>query len=332
MGALVDMLSSRPATTALSTDAARMTVSELLDDHRLTPLERREVSLMLRSAHVGGVGVDLLEYGAPVEIASEGLGYFHLVQIPLRGGSCLRVGDAENLASPAVATLPPLEEDFRLTWEQDAPHLLLYLDHDELVRVAEAASCAEGVPVRLPHQLSLRTDAGRSLLNAVRVLHDALDRPSPVASYALSLASELVMVRLIEAACQEADASTRAGGTLPRGDALFRRFVALAQEMAPLGAGVVDLARVLGVPLRTLQENVRAVSGTTPTAILRDARLHHAHQLLEQADPTRTTVTRIAEQCGFTHLGRFSVDYRRGYGVTPIHTLRSAADPLARFG
>ncbi|MGH3516372.1 MAG: helix-turn-helix domain-containing protein [Haloechinothrix sp.] len=44
---------------------------------------------------------------------------------------------------------------------------------------------------------------------------------------------------------------------------------------------------------------------------------------LAAADPTTTSVTEIAMQWGFWHLGRFSVTYRRRWGVSPSTTLRS---------
>ncbi|WP_396426479.1 helix-turn-helix domain-containing protein [Leucobacter luti] len=62
--------------------------------------------------------------------------------------------------------------------------------------------------------------------------------------------------------------------------------------------------------------------GTTPTALLREAQLRHAHTLLEAADPLRETVTGIAQRAGFTHLGRFSTEYRRRFAESPGDTLR----------
>ena len=85
---------------------------------------------------------------------------------------------------------------------------------------------------------------------------------------------------------------------------------------------MLDIATELGVPLRTLQSHVRATRGTTPTAMLRDAQLRNARSLLSAADPQRETVTSIAMQSGFAHLGRFSTEYRRRFGESPAETLR----------
>ena len=39
--------------------------------------------------------------------------------------------------------------------------------------------------------------------------------------------------------------------------------------------------------------------------------------------PAVATVAMIANRWGFTHLGRFSTDYRAAYGTSPSRTLRT---------
>ena len=66
---------------------------------------------------------------------------------------------------------------------------------------------------------------------------------------------------------------------------------------------------------------------TTPMRYLRARRLHAAYEALRNCrDPDTTTVTEIAVQCGFAHLGRFSAYYKAVYGELPNYTLsRSGA-------
>ena len=51
-------------------------------------------------------------------------------------------------------------------------------------------------------------------------------------------------------------------------------------------------------------------------------RMHLARRALRMAEPTTTTVTRIATGYGFWELGRFSVSYRALFGETPSASLR----------
>ena len=53
----------------------------------------------------------------------------------------------------------------------------------------------------------------------------------------------------------------------------------------------------------------------------RRLRLDEARELLRSARPG-TTVSSLAMDCGFTHLGRFSAAYSEAFGETPVETLR----------
>jgi AraC-like DNA-binding protein len=57
--------------------------------------------------------------------------------------------------------------------------------------------------------------------------------------------------------------------------------------------------------------------------LLRQARLAQARSELAAPRPG-TTVTRVALDCGFTHLGRFSQEYVRRFGERPSETLQRA--------
>jgi AraC-like DNA-binding protein len=97
-----------------------------------------------------------------------------------------------------------------------------------------------------------------------------------------------------------------------------------------------QLAGIAGVSTRTLQQDFQRVHECTPLAFLRQRRLERAQLLLSRARPG-TSVTEVAGSCGFTHLGRFSVAYRRLFGESPSAALagsprRAAEDGLRRPG
>ena len=56
-------------------------------------------------------------------------------------------------------------------------------------------------------------------------------------------------------------------------------------------------------------------------AFVRSTRLALARDRLQEGRPG-ATVTCVAQECGFDHLGRFSVAYAKRYGETPSETLR----------
>ena len=79
---------------------------------------------------------------------------------------------------------------------------------------------------------------------------------------------------------------------------------------------VEDIAREAGLNVRSLQLGFKAAFGLSPTRYLKDLRLDAARYLLSRRQ-NRESVTEVAYSVGFSHLGRFSQDYRARFGVSP---------------
>jgi AraC-like DNA-binding protein len=84
-----------------------------------------------------------------------------------------------------------------------------------------------------------------------------------------------------------------------------------------------QLQAAAGVSARTLQEACLAYWGQTPLELVVARRLEAAREML--AAGTASTVTDAAVHCGFSHLGRFSITYRRAFGESPSETLALAS-------
>jgi len=90
---------------------------------------------------------------------------------------------------------------------------------------------------------------------------------------------------------------------------------------------IEDFVALTGVSGRSLYRAFQTQRGYSPMAFVRNARLRLAHDRLT-APIAVDTVTRIAQDCGFDHLGRFGKDYRARYGRTPSATLKAARRAL----
>jgi len=86
---------------------------------------------------------------------------------------------------------------------------------------------------------------------------------------------------------------------------------------------IEDLCRATGVGVRTLQRTFRKYFDVTITEYLKTVRLDAAHRQLSTADPAQTSVTSIGFTSGFSHLGRFSVEFRERFGEPPSAVLGS---------
>ena len=85
-----------------------------------------------------------------------------------------------------------------------------------------------------------------------------------------------------------------------------------------------NLSQAAGVSKRTLGYLFLHTYGITPMAFLKRERLMKARTLLRKADPTTVTVSSIARECGFEHMGQFSLDYKRLVGESPSTTLHQS--------
>ncbi len=81
------------------------------------------------------------------------------------------------------------------------------------------------------------------------------------------------------------------------------------------------LCAVAGVGDRCLESGFRAHRGQPPLQFVMDRRLARVRRNLLDAGPGNS-VTELAHDAGFVHLGRFAARYRRTYDESPSATLR----------
>jgi AraC-like DNA-binding protein len=93
----------------------------------------------------------------------------------------------------------------------------------------------------------------------------------------------------------------------------------------PITLGQLQVAA--GVSARTLQEACLAHWGRTPLELVAARRLEAVRSMLVEG--AVSTVTEAAAHSGFSHLGRFSLSYRRAYGESPSDTLARASNASA---
>jgi len=100
---------------------------------------------------------------------------------------------------------------------------------------------------------------------------------------------------------------------------------AIAYIDAMLGNGtcpsIVDICIEINASQRNLQYSFKKVLGVTPNAYLYHLRLNRARVQLTKPDNSNVTVTQVATNWQFWHLGRFANDYLRLFGERPSTTL-----------
>lgn len=172
--------------------------------------------------------------------------------------------------------------------------------------------------LRLDPSFVQTTPRGAAAMRILSVVEHELERGvlGAVPSIAERLADSLVYAIL---AAQGADAAIV---PLDPGPACVRRVEEWVEANLGEPLTLSELGAVAGVSVRALQLAFRAHRGCTPLQFLRSRRLERARALL--ASGRELTVTAVALDCSFEHLGRFSVRYRERFGESPADTLRRA--------
>jgi transcriptional regulator GlxA family with amidase domain len=111
-----------------------------------------------------------------------------------------------------------------------------------------------------------------------------------------------------------------------RHDKIIARFEEFLESHPDRPLYLTEICAAICVPERTLRVACEEHLGMAPIRFLSLRRMHLVHRALRQADPSKTTVTRIATDHGFWELGRFSVAYRVMFDETPSDSLRRPYD------
>ena len=267
-----------------------------------------------------------LDYEGRVTVSAPALEEHYYLQLPLVGGarvdcgtSCIEVQARSGglVLSPGLPSVQRQEGAFE--------EITLEIDRATVERTWCALTGEPtSAPIVFEPALPLDREPGASVARLVRFLVGEIGRPNS------ALTSRVVCERLEEAlliALLDGQPHSLSGqltrGTAVRGLSFVQQAEAWLEAHATGRATPARVAAMLGVSLRTLQRSFASHRGYTPREFLRHTRLDQAYRRLRQGGP-ECSVTRVALEVGFEHLGRFSGHYRARFGEHPSATLRKA--------
>ena len=112
--------------------------------------------------------------------------------------------------------------------------------------------------------------------------------------------------------------------TAMAGNTQIRQLEEYLEAHATQPIDMQTIARATGHSVSSIYHTFRRHRGYTPMEFLKRVRMRLARQQLLQAGPG-SSVTFIALECGFAHLGRFAADYKRHFGESPSDTINRTA-------
>lgn len=291
-------------------------VSDYVNQHvgshciRLPPKGRPQASISHRT--FSSLDLCRISYGAPVRVTSVALETIYHLQILLTGHCRSNARGEEQVYGPGEILLINPDDPVDLTYSADCEKFIIKLP----VRLLENA-CLEQ-HWALPEQ-GIRFAAARHALSEMSgflqllglVCHEAENATEPnmqglyeriVANKLLALLASNVL-RVIP---QPAQGS---------GFEAVREFI---EEHLTDDIGVEQLMAIAKVSERSLYNLFDRQVGVSPREYVRQRKLERVHARLQLA--TARSVTEVALDHGFVHLGRFSEAYRKRFGELPSQT------------
>lgn len=318
------LLDNYPLIRSRSADEARELVGRVFSPHRLAVRAGgRDFEVRHNQIRIGQASMNVLSYGAEVEIDPGVRGDFYLVQLPLRGRARLVCGDQEAWIDPEVLSVLHPREKTRMLWSGDCSMLLLQVPCSAL---AGRFPRRGGREARLPFTQARQTPNVSAWWRAVSdMAHNLNDNgqqwlrhPAAFAAMEGFLLCGLEMLFGVEAQA-EVD---KAGGE--GSERSLRRALEYIHAQARRNPSLAEIAAAACVSPRTLEVVFRRRFDRSPLEYARGVRLERVHQALQAAaaEGRRVTVTDVALDHGFVHLGRFAAQYRQRFGCAPSAALR----------
>ncbi|UTW12792.1 AraC family transcriptional regulator [Marinobacterium rhizophilum] len=292
-------------------------VNAHIGHHRLTLLGSGKMRSSLRYASFARLGLSHISYGGKVRVHSPDLEEVYHLQV-VTSGRCTWNFDEDRLSLDAgQALMMNPHEKSDLTYSQDCQKLIVKIP--ESILKAACVDNGRALPrdgLRFQRQV-MNLDASLAFMRLVEAVYEEAseaeaDMASASGAYADLLANKLLAVFPCNLSRERNGAG--ADGSLQ----LIRRYL---QERIREDVTVEELADLCNVSVRSLYNVFSREIGITPKLFIKQTKLQSLHADLKQGINARN-VTEVALDYGFSHLGRFSSDYRKLFGELPSETLR----------
>lgn len=248
------------------------------------------------------------------------------VLFPSSGELRVRVASAEYRVTPQsvcifgpnsrrTRTAPPRGSKglFHANALMISKHKLRDLVADRLERAPQWAGLSDCLP------LSARLPELRRMSDLLDHITRQLDLGAPLSTRSAGVMTVLIEELLSDVVLRSSLAFADEQA-LPAAWLRVRMAEEIMRERSDQPLSMAAVAREVGVGLRSLQLAFMEARAMGPRDVLLRMRLERARERLLTAGPA-DTVTSIALDCGFAHLGRFPAAYRTAFGELPTETL-----------
>lgn len=279
--------------------------------------------MALAATRVGDLTVGRLTYATSVRLTTAPARNFR-INIPTAGYARSRSGTAVPIVTaPGSAAVFAPGREAEIFWTAECTQLCLMAPGTLLeAELSELLGRPISAPLEFDFSMDLATPAGRSWLDALRIVAREFDHGPGLAAHPTAgrHLKRLLLDGLLLGHRHNYTEALDAGTTAPRG--AIAKAVDLLEDRPSEAWSSSVLAREVHLSVRSLQEGFKKHVGRPPMAYLRQVRLRRVREDLECAVAGSTTVESVAARWGVLHMGRFAAAYRTAFGEAPSATLR----------
>ncbi|MCH4245721.1 AraC family transcriptional regulator [Acinetobacter gerneri] len=266
----------------------------------------------------GNLSISRLEYGMDVVIEPDCLEKFYLIQIPIAGHAQIEFQNEKFVSYSQLGSIISPDLPIRMTWAACSPQITLKIPKQNFLQ-----HCRQHLPESQQNalifdpKLDLNSTNSlyffqlyQNLLDSTIYENHPLNHPLVSKEFESNLYNALIYG-------QQHNLSSQFLRTDK--NIISPYFVKNTQEFIEAhiheALSIELLAEHAGVSVRTLFLGFKKFLGTTPMAYLKEQRFQNAHLDLIRSE--HLSITEIAFKWGFTHLGRFSQEYKQRFGHLP---------------
>ena len=303
-------------------DEARAFLSSKDYELDLSRSDARQTDLRINGVYLPGAYVGYYQFGAPIVARTHAACHDYWINLPLEEAIEATIGAETLICGPqrGFVSSPTLQYVVRTQGAGARVHVQITEE-----RMNRQVTALLGTPLSEPvvftASIDLTKGHGRSLGNCVGLAISDLEGGDALANnpIATGLFEECITTKLLlEHPNNYSDALHRIQKSIA--PASVKRAVEFMNAELGSPLGISEIAAAAGVAGRTLFKHFKDAHGASPMQYLRNARFEKVHEALLRAERTES-VTAIALRWGFSHLGRFAVEYRQRYGEPPSQTL-----------
>ncbi|MBV1789138.1 AraC family transcriptional regulator [Marinobacterium sp. D7] len=264
------------------------------------------------------IGLSLISYGDEVKVRCPDLSEVYHFQVVTRGQCCWRYDDDQRLLlRPGQALMMNPKEQIDLSYSHDCEKVIIKVPEEILRGVClEQNGMLPRDGIRFERRIVDLQNTGCFMRFLDALLAEANEAEVELGSLQLSYREILINKLLHQFASNAQEQSS--GCALDRS---FSELIAYIDAHIKDEIDVDELAQSANVSVRTIYNQFSRHFGLTPRLYVKNAKLKGLREELI-GNPRIRNVTEAALDYGFTHLGRFSSDYRKMFGELPSETFK----------